>query len=298
MRALAGLVGQLARADSPVLIEGETGVGKELVAEAIRAASSRATGPWVVFDCGATTASLVGAELFGVERGAYTGAESSRPGAFEDADGGTLFLDEIGELPLDEQPLLLRAIERGTTRRVGGRAEVRSDVRVVAATNRNLAEEVRAGRFRQDLFFRIAALRLRVPPLRDRPEDIGPLVDELAAEAGVVVSPEVLVLFRSYDWPGNVRELRNAVHRLAVDPSFKPRAQGQAAPSPHDQDGQVLPLPDARRRAIAEFEASYLRHVLDRASGTIARAAELAGVSRRVLTLLVARHGLRVRDRE
>ncbi len=291
MRAVAAALEAAARRDVTVLLEGETGTGKEIAARALHAASERASGPFIVFDCGAITPSLAAAELFGHERGSFTGADRAQPGALELAEGGTLFLDELGELPLDLQPLLLGALERRAGRRVGGQKEVAYDVRVVTATNRNLAEEVRGGRFRADLFYRIAVVRVRLPPLRDRRADLPLLVARLAAEARVTVTPELVSLLEAHDWPGNVRELKHTLARAALDLS----------PLPDSPDAPIalssLPLPEARRRAGEEFERGYLEALIEQSGGVLSRAAERAGVSRQALTKLVAKHGLRVRDR-
>jgi DNA-binding NtrC family response regulator len=294
MRALVSILERLASSDASVLIEGETGTGKELVAQSLHEASARKHGKFVIFDCGAVTPSLMAADLFGYEKGAFTGADSAKAGLFEEADGGTLFLDELGELPLELQPLLLGAIERQVSRRVGGRSDVRHDVRVIAATNRNLGEEVRAGRFREDLFYRLAVARVRVPPLRERPEDLPRLADEFAQEVGIVLPTEALAAFSAYEWPGNIRELRNLVFRLAVDPN----ATVEASSGISEDDMLLRPMPEARRIASSEFERRYLENVLERAGGKISHAAELAGISRRVFTSLVAKHNLRVRDRQ
>jgi DNA-binding NtrC family response regulator len=305
MRAVTANLQRIAATDLTVLLEGETGTGKEVAAQALHRAGARAEGPFVIFDCGAVTPGLVGSELFGHEKGAYSDAHESRPGLFEEADGGTLFLDEIGELPLELQPMLLRALEKKTTRRVGGNVELSHDVRVVAATNRNLAEEVKAKRFREDLFFRLAVTRLRLPPLRERPEDIPVLAQRFAAEAGLPLSPEILAILAAYDWPGNVRELQNVVTRAVFDKSaLALGARGGPAGTAIAgrgllYDGAVLrSLPDARHSAAEQFERLYLEEALAQAGGSISRAAELAGVSRQLLTRLVAKHGLRARDRE
>jgi DNA-binding NtrC family response regulator len=191
MRAVVATLARLAESDLTVLLEGETGTGKEVAAQALHASGKRAGGPFVVFDCGAVPAGLVASELFGHEKGAFSGAHARRDGLFAEADGGTLFLDEIGELPLELQPVLLRALETRATRRVGSVHEERHDVRLVAATNRNLAEEVRAGRFRQDLFYRLGGARVRLPPLRERLEDVRELAGLFAAQAGLALSPEL-----------------------------------------------------------------------------------------------------------
>jgi DNA-binding NtrC family response regulator len=282
MRAVVAALERLAPAEITVLLEGETGSGKEVAAQALHAASPRRGGPFTVFDCGAHPAGLIASALFGHERGAFTGADAARPGALEEAHGGTLFLDEVGELPLDLQPMLLRALDAREARRVGGKL-FSFDVRVVAATHRNLAEEVRAGRFRQDLYFRLAASRLRIPPLRERRDDIPILAHGFAQEVDASLGPELLALLSAYDWPGNVRELRNTVARAAIspDPAFVAPQRARAG---------LPPLPEARRQAADDFERDYVDRALRLAGGSVSRAAELAGVSRQMMTRLVARH--------
>src|SRR6478752_530385 len=221
MRRLFALAGRVAASDVTVLIEGETGTGKDALAEAIHQASPRTAGPLIVVDCGAIPPNLFESELFGHERGAFTGADRARAGAFEEADGGTLFLDEIGELPLPLQPKLLRVLEARELRRIGAAQPRKIDVRVIAATNRDLREEVNRGTFRQDLYFRLEVMRLRVPPLRERPDDIPVLVEHFRslAKPGAAAPPfseETMRSFVAHPWPGNVRELRNAVERLTV----------------------------------------------------------------------------------
>jgi DNA-binding NtrC family response regulator len=301
MRALWATLEQLALSDVTVLIEGETGTGKEVVAQALHQKSPRCRGPFVVFDCGSAQPALAGAELFGHERGAFSGADRRREGLLEAADGGTLFLDELGELPLQLQPLLLGAIERKASRPIGATRDVSHDVRILAATNRNLAEEVREGRFRQDLFFRVAVSRLRLPPLRERSEDIPLLARRFAREAGIALSADVLDLFRRHSWPGNVRELRNTVTRMAAAPTEEaniPAAQKISKAFLYNEEGGVRELPEARRLSIETFERNYLEEVIDLAGGQLKRAAELAGVSGRFFMRLTARYGLRVRDRD
>jgi DNA-binding NtrC family response regulator len=254
----------------------------------------------VVLDCGALPHGLLSAELFGHERGAFTGADQARSGLFEQAEGGTLFLDEIGEMPLELQPVLLRALETRTTRRLGGQRELTHDVRLLAATNRNLAEEVKAGRFRQDLFFRLAVARVRMPALRDRPEDIPVLAGLFAAEVGFAVPPELLSALEAHPWPGNVRELRNAIHSAAAGATrpFASVDRGRDEPPGFRDGDRIRSLPEARHLAMDEFERGYLEAVLAAAGGVVARAAELAGVSRQMLTRLVGKHRLRIRDRD
>lgn len=281
MRALMAMIERLASAEATVLIEGETGCGKDVVANTIHSRSDRKDGPLVVFDCGAVPPELAASELFGHEAGAFSGAATRRDGLFAAASGGTLFLDEVGELPRELQPLLLRALETKRTKRVGGNREQSHDLRLIAATNRNLSEEVRAGRFRSDLYHRLAVARLRVPALRERPEDIPILARIFAAGLGTTVSPELAALLGAYRWPGNVRELRNAVERSMVE---------TLGPQPSLPQ---LSLPDARRQAIDRFESAYVERLLASTGGNLSRAAELAGVSRQLLTRLAAKHGLR-----
>jgi transcriptional regulator with PAS, ATPase and Fis domain len=222
MRELFALLARVAPSEATVLVEGETGTGKELVARAIHARSKRAAKPFTVFDCGAMPGALIESALFGHERGAFTGATETMPGVLERADGGTLFLDEIGELAPELQPKLLRALQSGEVRRVGATDDIRVDVRVVAATHRDLERMVAAGTFREDLFYRVAVIRLRVPALRERPDDIPLLAAHFAKEIGVPASlPQdaldtLFAGLAARDLPGNVRELRNLVERAIV----------------------------------------------------------------------------------
>jgi two-component system response regulator GlrR len=280
-----------------VLIEGETGSGKELVAESLHAASERAKGPFVVFDCSSVAASLIESELFGHERGAFTGAVAARAGVFEQADGGTIFLDELGELPKDLQPKLLRVLERREVRRLGSQRTIPVDVRLVAATHRNLAVEVRRGNFREDLYFRTATAVVHVPPLRDRMEDLPLLVEHFMGRARpqrrvTDIPKAVWALFEAHRWPGNVRELSNAVQRFAVTPERVLPTEGTPEVSaPIDDSAPILPLRIARRDASDAFERAYLAKVLGRTSGNLSRAAAVAEVSRQMMHKLVRKHG-------
>src|SRR5215470_9865668 len=224
LREIYAIIEKIAPTNTTVIIEGETGTGKEVVAQTIHRLSARAQGPMMVFDCGAVPENLIESELFGHEKGSFTGAIMTRQGLFEMGDGGTVFLDELGELPLDLQPKLLRALESREIRRVGANKPIKVDVRIIAATNRNLEEEVRAGRFRQDLFYRLSVVRLILPPLRERHEDIPLLVKHFLRSASYAknadgsprvngISREALDLLCAYSWPGNVRELVNVVER-------------------------------------------------------------------------------------
>jgi transcriptional regulator with GAF, ATPase, and Fis domain len=224
LREIYAIIEKIAPTNSTVIIEGETGTGKEVVAQTVHKLSARASGPMMVFDCGAVPENLIESELFGHEKGSFTGAIMTRQGLFEMGDGGTVFLDELGELPLDLQPKLLRALEQREIRRVGANKPIKVDVRIIAATNRNLEDEVRAGRFRQDLFYRLSVVRLILPPLRDRPEDI-PLLVKHFLKGGSYnrlpdgsprvkgIAREAMELLTHYRWPGNVRELVNTVER-------------------------------------------------------------------------------------
>jgi DNA-binding NtrC family response regulator len=217
MQHLVALLERVAPTSATILLEGESGTGKSRLAEAIHLASGRRASPFVVVDCGAIAPSLIESELFGRERGAFTGANEARAGLFEAANGGTLFLDEIGNLPLGLQPRLLRVLEKRVITRLGSTAPIELNVRIVAATNRDLATAVNLGQFRADLFYRLATLRIRLPRLRDRPEDIPLLAAHFYRElTGEVAPPELLVSMAGRSWPGNVRELRSAIERAAL----------------------------------------------------------------------------------
>ena len=242
MRELFADLARIAPSAVTLLIEGETGTGKELVAETVHQRSPRAEKPYVVFDCGAVAPTLAETELSGHEKGAFTGAIASLPGVFEQASGGTIFLDELAELPCDLQPKLLRVLEKHEVRRLGAQRYVSVDVRVVAATNRNLAAEVACGNFREDLYFRIAGAHVYVPPLRDRMDDLRLLVEHfsLRVDPSWTISDvplQVWEMFQSHRWPGNVRELSNAVQRFLVMPE---RALGISHPGT-DAATRILP---------------------------------------------------------
>jgi two-component system response regulator GlrR len=301
---------QLAPSEVTLLLEGETGTGKELVAECVHHHSPRHRGPFVVFDCGAVAPSLIESDLFGHLRGAFTGAVSSRAGVFEQADGGTLFLDEIGELPRELQPKLLRLLERRESRRVGGTRSELFDVRVIAATNRDLAREVRQGTFREDLYYRIAAARLVIPPLRDRLEDLPLLIDrfllgDVRQRRCTDLPAELWRRLRAHRWPGNVRELRNLVQLFMVNADRALESlgsvDGDLAPFPGESDDPVPPpvrpaaphpLRVARRQAMEAFERRYLQELLAAADGNVSRAAALSEVSRQMLHRMIRRHRL------
>jgi DNA-binding NtrC family response regulator len=286
MKLVFGLIQQFAGSEATVLIEGATGTGKELAARAIHDRSPRASGPYEIIDCGAIPAHLMEAELFGCARGAYTGADTARAGVFERASGGTVVLDEVGELPLELQPKLLGVIERGVVKRLGEQQPRKVSVRVIATTNRVLAREVQAQRFRQDLYFRLTVLRLALPPLRDRREDVSLLAADILGSSFPLPAAWMRVLER-HDWPGNVRELRNVLERARARAGQRP---GDVALDLSLDDGRPLDaLEDARRT----FEREYLTTLLHRAGDNVRRAAKLAGITRQGLYALLARHGLR-----
>ncbi len=331
MRELFSQLERIAPTEATVLIEGETGSGKEGVVEAIHTISPRSEGPLIVVDCSAVPANLIESELFGHEPGAFTGATSRRVGAFEAASGGTLLLDELGELPAELQPKLLRALESREIRRVGSNTTIKCDVRIVAATNRDLRREVNRGAFRADLYYRLAVVRLLIPPLRVRASDIPLLVAHFLQRLGA--RPEIkaslttepfLAALATAPWPGNVRELRNHVEQCVVfgearlpgageaeaDAAHAALLLGGASPAalalPADPASPASPAssgaPDssplppyeqARRAALEDFERTYLRRLLASCHDNVAQAAREAGVNRAYLHRLLRRHGLR-----
>jgi transcriptional regulator with GAF, ATPase, and Fis domain len=312
MRSIFGILERIAPTEATVLLEGETGTGKDVLARAIWHESTRAQGPFVVVDCGAVSYSLLESELFGHERGAFTGAIASRQGAFELAEGGTVFLDEIGELPLDVQPKLLRVLETKEFRRVGGNRTMRSNVRVVVATKRNLQREVLGGKFREDLYFRLAVVPITVPPLRTRREDIPALVNSILKTngGGLAVSDETMQGLVAHDWPGNVRELRNVLDRSM----YLARAAGQTElslvtlPTSGASTGAAAieafqfeagkTYRETRARYDAEFERRFVKWLLGRHGGNVSAAARDAKMDRKHLHDMAKKHGLRSADHD
>jgi two-component system nitrogen regulation response regulator GlnG len=297
MRQVFGLLERAAPSSAVVLIEGETGTGKELCAEAIHAGSPFAKGPFVICDLGAVPRNLLEAELFGHVRGAFTGADRERAGLFEAAQGGTLFLDEIGELELELQPRLLRALERRQVSRIGETKPRPIDVRIVAATNRDLADEVKAGRFREDLYHRLSVVRVRLPPLRERKEDLPLLVAALTADKNVRVLPETLTLLGEYDWPGNVRELGNVLERalLLVPPgeALAPAQLGleRARPS-GDEHAAIEDFHLAKERLVETWEREFLRRLVEASGHNLSHAARQSGLGRAHLYRLMKKYKL------
>jgi transcriptional regulator with GAF, ATPase, and Fis domain len=304
MRRIFRLLDGVAKTDGTVLLQGETGTGKEVLARAVARRSHRGE-PFVVVDCGAVTHSLISSELFGHERGAFTGAIAQRKGAFEVARGGTLFLDEIAELPLDVQPKLLRVLEAREFRRVGGNDTLVADVRVIAATSRDLEREVSGGKFREDLFFRLAVVPVKIPPLRARREDIPALVEHILRRtkgAGELApGARTMAWLLNHDWPGNVRELRNLLERAA----YMSAATGSrelllpGLPSGGDSAGEFFRFSsdetyrDARGRFEDEFERRYVAWLLASHGGNLSAAARAVQMDRKHLHVLARKHGLR-----
>ncbi|WP_437289551.1 sigma 54-interacting transcriptional regulator [Sorangium sp. So ce406] len=309
MRRLFPMLERVAKSAPDVLIEGENGTGKEVIATELVQRSARAHKPLVIVDCGAISPNLIESELFGHVRGSFTGASRDRAGAFEEADGGTVFLDEIGELPLEMQPKLLRALASREVRRLGEGRVRKVDIRVIAATNRRLEREVNSGRFREDLYYRLSVLTVRVPPLRERKEDILLLVQCFLNELGAIdkmslFPPEVIEEMKRHDWPGNVRELRNYVERRVVlgdgaamgataqdERSAAPAAA--AAPAAPAAANIEMPFKEAKDAIIDRFERDYLAALLEWSNGNVSRAARKAGLDRMYLHRLLQRHGLR-----
>ncbi|CAN5911026.1 hypothetical protein BH11MYX2_BH11MYX2_06450 [soil metagenome] len=320
MRELFARLEKLAKTDTTVLVTGETGAGKELVAEALHDYSPRSTGPFVVIDCGSIPPNLIESALFGHERGAFTGATASYAGAFERAHNGTVFLDEIGELPLAMQPKLLRVLENKEVRRVGGSKTLEVNLRIVAATNRDLGVEVNRGRFREDLYYRLAVARVHVPPLRDRKDDLPLLIEHiLTLTPGgetASIAQETIDLMMKHDWPGNVRELRNVIERAVLlseapenEDSLRraPAAPIQKEPSITVTPSQTataseasmtvpvdvtVPFKNAKQNVISEFEKRYISRLLAQHDGNISAAARAAGIDRMSIHKMLHRLGL------
>jgi transcriptional regulator with PAS, ATPase and Fis domain len=300
MRALFAELERAAPSDVTILLCGETGTGKELLARALHDASPRRVGPFEVLDCAAVSPSLLEAELFGWTRGAFTGAVAARQGVLARSHGGTLFIDELGELPLELQPKLLRALEHRVVRPLGASHWQPFDARIVCGTNRDLRGEVEAGRFRRDLYYRVAMLEARVPPLRSRKEDIPLLVERfLAAQQPPKtlddLPPGAMGLLLAHEWPGNVRELHNAVTRLVLLPAIEQDLAELGAPSallPARELLERLPLREARDLVVEQFERYYLASKLRACAGNVSKAAKAVGVSRQFMHRLMDRYGL------
>ncbi|MBX3229027.1 MAG: sigma-54-dependent Fis family transcriptional regulator [Labilithrix sp.] len=318
MRSLFAVLARVAPTELSILIEGQTGTGKELVAEAIHHASPRAKGPFIILDCTSVPRALAESVLFGHERGAFTGADDARPGVFEAAEGGTVFIDEIGELPLDLQPKLLRVLEKREVARVGQSYARPVNVRVLAATWRDLRKMVNAGTFREDLYFRIAQARVGIPPLGERIDDIPALVYHFLqtlppkAPGARMITREALEDLKTRPWPGNVRELRSTVERAAMlaqgaaitpaDLGFerlisvertKAASPGAAAASAAAENEDLPDFKQAKRSLVDDFERGYLASLLERSGDNLTRASAISGIERHHLRDLLRKHGLR-----
>ncbi len=311
MRAVFSRLERVAKTDATVLIHGETGTGKEVIAWSLYEASRRKDHPFVVLDCGSIARTLIESELFGHEKGAFTGADKRRIGAFERAQGGTLFLDELGELELELQPKLLRALERREIQRLGGDKPIPVDVRIIAATHRDLRTMVARGEFREDLYYRLAVVTLELPPLRERREDVVLLVDHFLRGLGVdrsALPAGAIDRFVEHDWPGNARELKNAVERAVVLGETRlqgsPRVPGpaaassasSAAPGPAFAIDPSQPYKDQKAAVVADFEERYARLLMKVHQGNVSAAARVAGIDRMSLHKILDRYGLDARD--
>ncbi|MDP6931992.1 MAG: sigma 54-interacting transcriptional regulator [Myxococcota bacterium] len=300
MRQVFSILERIAPTDLTVLITGETGTGKELASRAVHNRSNRKKGPFVVFDCGAAPENLVESELFGHNRGAFTGAVSARPGVFELASGGTIFLDEIGELPLELQPKLLRVLEQREVRRIGGSRTNSVDVRIVAATNRNLREEVEAGRFREDLYYRLNVVRVKVPPVRERREDIpllaGVLLRRAAERLGRDVDgiePDALATLTKHGWPGNVRQLENALERaVLLSTSGRIREEDLPQEVRLGRDVGVEEGDLSIKRGTAILERDLIVRALAQTGGNRSQAAKLLEISYKALCYKIRDYGV------
>ncbi|MFO0554452.1 MAG: sigma 54-interacting transcriptional regulator [Polyangiaceae bacterium] len=302
MRALFANLERAAATDETIVLLGESGTGKELLARAIHDVSQRRNAPFVVFDCSAVAPTLLEAELFGYMRGAFTGAVQAHAGVFEQAHGGTLFIDELGELPGDLQPKLLRALEARQVRRIGATEWLHVDVRIVAATHRDLRARVAQKQFREDLYYRLAVVEALVPPLRDRRDDIPLLVEHFLERmqpprSWADLPPNAAEMLRAHDWPGNVRELRNTVARLLLFPQSTPAPASSPSGQPRPNSGNdpavfALPLREAREVMVEQFERAYIAAKLAEHGGNVSRAAEAMRVSRQFLHRLLERYGI------
>jgi two-component system NtrC family response regulator len=300
MRRALELVARAQRSSAAVLLQGETGTGKEVLARVVHCGGARAGGPFVAINCAAFPETLLESELFGAERGAYTGATRTRSGCFEQAHGGTLFLDEIGETSLGFQVKLLRALQEGVVRPLGSTRELRVDVRVISATNRDLAQCVEAGSFRRDLYYRLNVFPITVPPLRARVEDVVPLVSAaLAQRAGEgaprSVASDAARLLETYEWPGNVRELENEVARVAASAAGAPELTASMLSAQIRGAHPSLPpdrVAEGLRQTMARFEAWVLRRALEQHAGRRIATARALGITREALYKKLRRHGM------
>ncbi|MBT3182225.1 MAG: sigma 54-dependent Fis family transcriptional regulator [Deltaproteobacteria bacterium] len=318
MRQIFSILEKISPTHATVIIEGETGTGKDLVAQAIHENSTRKDKPFIVFDCSAVAPNLIESELFGHEKGSFTGAVKARRGAFEAATGGTVFLDEIGELTADLQPKLLRALEQREIKRVGSNVPIKIDVRVVCATNKNLRREVEEGRFREDLYYRLSVVKVSLPPLRERTEDVPPLVERFLSignfnkktDGSLLVSrveDDALKVLSRHQWPGNVRELSNIVQRAVsfseggtiskvnLDFIFAEMEHGEDKTERMVVDSDI-PFKDAKQRIVENFEKEYLAELLEKNGNNLSKAAREAKIDRKHLRNLLKKYGISTKD--
>ena len=321
MRQIFGLLERIAPTNATVIVEGETGTGKELVARAIHENSARKGKGFAVFDCGGVAENLIESELFGHVKGAFTGAIATRRGAFEEASGGTIFLDEIGELALDLQPKLLRALEQREVRKVGANDPMAVDVRVICATNRNLRKEVSEGRFREDLYYRLSVVKIQIPPLRERPDDIPFLIERFLANGKFNQLPDgklkvsrveddALKMLARYQWPGNVRELLNILERVApmvtgnsvtgrdIAYIFQEIDRDEEEATERMSVDMRLPFKEAKQKIVEGFEKDYLAALLRRNNYNISKTAREAGIDRKHIRNLLKKYGIIGEDAE
>lgn len=318
LRQIFGILERISGTNASVIIEGETGTGKDLVARSIHQHSARRSRPFVVFDSSAVAPNLVESELFGHERGAFTGAHKSRRGAFEEANGGTIFIDEIGELTTELQPKLLRALEQRQIKRVGGNQVINIDVRVLCATNRNLKHEVAEGRFREDLYYRLSVVKVIVPPLRERPEDTPVLIDRILRtgkfnrkpDGALIVTrveDDAIKMLQRYQWPGNVRELVNTLERACsfAEQGTVSRAHLEFVFSQmeHEEEGterlvidKDLPFKEAKQKVMEAFEKDYLQELLERNNHNLSATAREAGIDRKHVRNLLKKYGIATKE--
>jgi len=315
MRQIFTILERIAPTLATVVIEGDTGTGKDLVAQAVHEHSPRRNRPFVVFDCSAVAPNLIESELFGHEKGSFTGAVRSRRGAFEEANGGTIFLDEIGELTLDLQPKLLRALEQREIKRVGSNSTSRIDVRVVCATNKKLRKEVAEGRFREDLYYRLSVVKIRLPTLSERPEDVEALIARFLAEGKFNMLPDgklkitrvdndALKMLKRYQWPGNVRELLNVIERAISFAEGSILSKGHLdfvfSEIEHEEEyterlvtSTDMPFKEAKQKIVEQFEKEYLIELLRKNNYNISAAAREAGIDRKHIRNLLKKYGIK-----
>jgi len=321
MRQIFGILERVSKTQATVIIEGETGTGKELVARAIHTNSPRKDKPFIVFDCSSVAPNLIESELFGHTKGSFTGALKDRLGAFEAANGGTIFLDEIGELSMDLQPKLLRALEQREIKRVGSTRAINLDVRVVTATNRNLKEEVKASTFREDLYYRLSVVKIQVPSLREKLEDIPLLVEKILSVARfnrkgdgsfyvARIEDDALKMLQRYQWPGNVRELTNILERAVsfsengvvkgvhLQYVFSEVETGEEATVRLQGIAMDRPFKEAKQAVVEEFEKEYLQDLLQRNNGNVSKAAREAKIDRKHLRNLLIKYEIIKSDAE